>query len=387
MNHENYYQQFLNTNPYPRELKNFESIGTYIEYKGKKFINFASSDYLGLARHPLLIARCQEFAKKYGVGSSASRLVSGNFAIYETLENQLAQSLGKPAALIFGTGYQTNVSVLECLLDPKVLGRKPLVFCDKLCHVSMLSSTRHLSQLIRFQHNDLHHLERLLEKYIHSQQPKFILAESIYSMEGDQSDLSGLIALAKRHDALLYIDDAHAVGIDGLNGWGRAAEYANEIDVIMGTFSKALGSFGGYIACSQTIRDYLINKCRGIIYSTALPPSILGIISAVLELVPTLNQQREELKQKAKKLRTFFLQKQLDCGAANTHIVPWIIGDAKKTLRVSQLLEEQGIFATTIRPPSVPIGRSRIRFCVSVAHTWEHIEQLLDAIQKVEPYL
>lgn len=377
MNTEHHYQDFLNTNPYPRILKN---------HSGRSLINFSMNDYLGLAMHPLLIERAQEFIRRFGVGATSSRLIANN-PVYEELENKLAKNIGKPAALILGAGFQTNFSVLEALLNSTVLKQQPLVFCDRLCHSSMLVGASYHGNLQRYHHNDLTHLQKLLEKNASTTRPKFILAESLYSMEGDQTDLAGVINLAKQYQTILYIDDAHAVGVCGRQGWGYAAEYANDIDIIMGTFSKALGSFGGYIACSTTMRDYFINKCKGLIYSTALPPGVLGAIDAAIELMPTLQDARAKVLAHGQKLRGFFQQQGLNVGSSSTHIVPWIIGSAEKTLLASQLLEELGILAVTIRPPSVPPGQCRIRFCLSAAHTDAEIEQLMAAIQKVEQKL
>ena len=383
---EKYYQNFLAENPYPRQLRNYDIVGEesssiYLRHGDRRLINFSSNDYLGLTKHPLLIARSQEYAQRYGVGAASSRSVAGNLAIYAELENQLAQAVGKPAALILGSGYQTNISVLEALLDAEVLTKKPLVFCDRYVHASMLATTKHLARILRFQHNDLEHLQILLEKYADSDQPKFILVESIYSMDGDQADLEKIIQLAKHYKALLYVDDAHAVGVYGKSGWGNVTAHSDGIDIVMGTFSKALGSYGAYIACSENMRDYLINKCRGLIYSTALSPAVLGAIAAAIELLPQLNQIREDLYRKANRVREFFKAEGLDCGSTDTHIIPWIIGDAEKTLQISAALEAQGILAATIRPPTVPAGKSRVRFCLSAAHTDDDISELLEAIK------
>jgi 8-amino-7-oxononanoate synthase len=381
---EQYYQKFIDENPYPRKLKSLEPIqgssSIYVKQNGMTLINFSSSDYLGLAKHPLLIQRSREFAEKYGVGSGASRLVTGNLSVYDELETKLAYNLKKPAALILGTGYQTNLSVLEALLDHTVLGQEPLIFCDRLTHASMIATTRYLGRLQRFQHNDLVHLEQLLEKNKSSSAPKFILVESVYSMDGDQADLSKLIELAKHYHAFLYVDDAHAVGV---YGWGKAVEYATEIPVVMGTFSKALGSYGGFIGCSEIMREYLINKCKGFIYSTGLSPAILGAISAVIDLLPELEDQRKQVLIHAERLRQFFRENQLDCGDSSSQIVPWIIGDASQTRIAAKLLEEHGVIGTAIQPPSVPLGKSRIRFCLTAGHSVEDIDYLIDVIRKV----
>jgi 8-amino-7-oxononanoate synthase len=201
-------------------------------------------------------------------------------------------------------------------------------------------------------------------------------------MDGDTAPLTEIISLAKKYNAMLYVDDAHAVGMYGENGFGKTVRHAENIDVIMGTFSKGMGSFGGYIACSELLRDYLVNKCRGLIYSTGLSPAVLGAISAALEVVPELVNERKALQTKASTLRKFLQDSNCDTGTSDSHIVPWIIGDADKTLHISQLLEQQGILATTIRPPSVAIGQSRIRFCLSSAHSDADIEKLQAAISQ-----
>lgn len=387
MSIENYYKKFLVENSYPRELKSFGLLpgdrSMRLLHKGKEVINFSSSDYLGLAKHPHLISRSHEFASEWGTGSAASRLVTGNLSLYDELEKKIAIGVGKPAALIFGSGYQANITVLEALFDAKVLGQKPKVFCDRYCHTSMLSGLPHLTQFYRFRHNDYSHLESLLQQKNQIKSPIFILAESVYSMDGDTADLETLSRLAKQYNAMLYVDDAHAVGVYGPSGWGYAAKEAAAVDIIMGTFSKALGSFGGYIACSNIMRDYLINKCKGFIYSTGLSPAVLGAISGAIEILPTLDDERERLKKRADEFRQFLQSQKINYGQSTTHIIPWVIGDANKTLLVSRSLEENGILATTIRPPTVPIGTSRIRFCLSALHTDAELIKLMDVIASV----
>lgn len=382
------YAVFLEKNPTPRRLISHRGItghpaSVYIQKEGRTLINFSSSDYLGLATHPLLISRSQDYTKQFGAGASASRLVTGNFFLYEKLEATLADLLGKPAALILGSGYQTNMSVLDSLLNEKIWGEKPLIFCDKQCHSSLIQAVRFLS-FHRFRHNDLSHLAEYLEKYRHTTQPKFIIVESIYSMDGDEANLRRLTELAKEHQAFLYVDDAHAVGVYGPLGFGKAAEHASDIAFVMGTFSKALGGFGSYLGCSKVVRDYLINTCKGFIYSTGLPPAVLGAISAALEIVPTLNDLRKKLEEKSKILRQFFCENQLNSGQSTTHIIPWIIGDADDTVRVAHLLEEAGILAVAIRPPSVAINQSRIRFCLSALHGEKEMACLMKAIMTIK---
>lgn len=380
------YQSFLQDNIFPRSLKSVGKISPispfHVVYRGKKLINFSSSDYLGLSHHPELIARSQQYAAHFGVGSGASRLVTGNLTIYEEIETKLAKALGKPAALIFGNGYLANFSVLEALLDPKTLKHDPLVFCDRLSHNSMLAGIRSTKESYRYAHNNLDHLQKLLDKYEHLSRPKFILAESLYSMDGDQADLGALVKIAQQHQAFLYIDDAHAVGTRGQQGWGNCREFAEDIPLIMGTFSKALGSYGGYVGCSTPIREYLINKSKGLIYSTSLPPPVLGTLAAVIDLIPKLEQERHRLFKISTKVRHFLHRFNFQIGSSDTHIIPWIIGDAEKTRQISQYLEQQGILATPIQPPSVSRATSRIRFCLSAAHTDEDIDHLLNVLRE-----
>jgi len=380
---EKLYQEFLDNNPYPRRLKSLSKIqnSKKVIFEGKSYIDFSSSDYLGLADHPLLIERVKEYTDRYGASVSSSRLVTGNFDYQENLENKLALALKKPSALILPTGYQTNISVLESLLNKTILQNLPLVFADRLCHSSVLSAGQH-AEMFRFQHNDYEHLENLLNKHANKSVPKFILTETVFSMEGDRCDLSKLIYLSQKYNAHLYIDDAHGIGVYGENGWGEPSGYAQDIFVTMGTFSKALGCLGGFVGCSETVKQYLINKCKGIIYSTGISPPMLGAISAVLDLVPTLQYERERLQSISTYVRNAFRNLGLNISNSNTHIIPWIIGDFNQTQRMSKLLQRDGILATAIHPPTVKVAQSRIRFCISAAHTDNDIEHLIYAIQQ-----
>lgn len=382
-----FYSRFTSEYPYPRQLRSYKTGSfpdTIVFRDGKKLIDFSSSDYLGLAKHPFLIARSHEFAKRWGTGSSSSRLVRGNLAVYDQLEAQLAQALGKETALIMGTGFQANATILEALLDATILGAEPLIFCDKACHASIYAGLSRIEKFNRFHHNDLDHLTVLLEKNAASTQPKFIIAESVYSMDGDQTNLQRLVEIAEKYQAVLYIDDAHAIGIYGPSGWGKAADLGPKIDLIIGTFSKALGSFGAYLGCSQALREYMIHRCKGLIYSTALSPPILGAISAAMELLPSMDEQRQQVLRFSNLLRNFFDEEQLSYGQSDTHIVPWIIGSADQTRLAAQLLEEQGILGVPIQYPTVPSSKNRIRFCVSALHEEKDLDLLFSSIHKVK---
>jgi 8-amino-7-oxononanoate synthase len=378
------YQQFLESNLYPRNLKSYQQdphSTAYVVHDTKRLLNFSSNDYLGLAANPLCSQRSQAYTQRWGCSVSSSRLVTGNKVFFDELESDLAKSIGKPAALIMGSGYSTNASVIEALLNPSVLGSKPSVFCDRYCHSSMLVATQFVSLFKRFRHNDLNHLETLLANDKNTL--KFILAESLYSMDGDIADLSQLQFLAHKYQAFLYIDDAHSVGMYGQNGWGLAADSASKTDLVMGTFSKALGGYGAYVACSELLKNYLINNCKGLIYSTGISPADAGAISAAIELVPQQTALRESVLQNAQNLRSFLSKHHLNYGLSTTHIVPWIINDAQKAMQISQKLYDAGILAVCIRPPTVPNNQSRIRFCVNALHTEQHMHSLFQAIESI----
>jgi 8-amino-7-oxononanoate synthase len=350
----------------------------HIAVAGTDYLNFSSNDYLGLRFNPALTERAKDWAGRYGAGSGASRLVTGNLDIFTTIETKLAAFKGKEAALVMVSGFQANASVLPALFDRQVLGAEPLVFTDKLNHASMhLGCAAANVKQIRYRHNDMAHLESLLDEQKDSDQPKFILTESVFSMDGDIADLKTLSALAKKHDAFLIVDEAHATGVLGNRGKGLALD----ADLVIGTFSKAMGSFGAYVACSQDIKEFLINKCAGLIYATALPPAVLGSIDAAIDLVPAMDKERAHVQKLAATFRDEMKLLGYDTGDSQTQIVPVIIGGAEDSLRLSEKLKEAKLWATTIRPPTVPKDTARIRFAFSAAHTESDIEKLLGAFK------
>lgn len=348
--------------------------------EGRTLINFSSNDYLGLAGHPALIERGQAWAQALGSGSTASRLVCGTLDAHERIEAKVAAFKQAEAALIFASGFQANATILPALLDRRVVGAEPLVFADALIHASLHHGCRAAGvQPTLFRHNDLAHLDELMSSH-RSAGPRFIVTESVFSMDGDCADIAGLAALAERHDAFLYLDEAHATGVLGPHGSGLAALAPGRVDLAMGTFSKALGGFGAYVACSRTLRDYLINRCAGFIYSTALPPAVLGAIDAALDIVPTMDDERSHLQALAMRLRTALTAQRCDTGPSATQIVPVMIGDEARTLALSAELEHQGVLGVAIRPPTVPPGSSRIRFALTAAHTASDIDRLAAAV-------
>ena len=348
-----------------------------VRVAGRELVNFSANDYLGLSRHPLLVERARDWAARFGAGSGASRLVTGHLAALEAVEERIARAKGTEAALVFASGWQCNASVLPALLDGGLWDGRPEVFADRLNHASLHMGCQAAGvRQHRFRHNDLGHLAELLDR--HRDGPAVIVTESVFSMDGDVTDIAALAGLAARCDALLYVDEAHATGVLGQGGFGLTVGHA--VDMTMGTFSKAMGSFGAYVAGSRAMRDWLVNRASGLIYATAPPPAVLGAIDAAVELVPGLVAERARLAERAAWLRATWAAAGLDTGGSATQIVPVILGDEGRTLAAAAALEERGLLGIAIRPPTVPAGTSRIRFALSAAHADADIERLAEAV-------
>jgi len=344
---------------------------------GRRYVNLASNDYLGLRFHKALIERACAWAREFGTGSGASRLVTGNLELFAGIERKVAALKNKPAALLMASGFQANAGVLKALFDKTVLGADPLVFSDRLNHASMHFGCQAagVSQ-VRYRHLDAARLAELLERHAADPRPKFILTESVFSMDGDIAPIPEIATLAREHGAMLVVDDAHATGILGEGGRGLS----DGADLVIGTFSKALGSFGAYVACSETVRDYLVNRCGALIYSTALPPPVLGAIDAALDLLPTLNAERKRVAGLSAHFRSKAQGLGYDTAGSSTQIVPVVAGTADAALQLSASWREAGFWATAIRPPTVPQGTSRVRCVFTAAHTPEDVDGLLEAL-------
>ena len=345
--------------------------------EGRSYVNFSSNDYLGLRFNKTLVDRVMAWAEIYGVGSGASRLVTGNLDLFAPIEAKVAHLKGKPASLVMASGFQTNAAVLQALLDRSVLGAEPLVYADRLNHASMHFGCQAAGvHQIRYRHCDAAHLGELLSQYQGDGRPRFILTESVFSMDGDVAPLAEIARLARAHEACLIVDDAHATGILGEGGCGLSGE----ADIVIGTFSKALGGFGGYVACSETMRDYLVNRCGGVIYATALPPPVLGAIDAALDLVPGMDAERAHVANLAERFRAGASALGLNTGASSTQIVPIVLGAPEAASAMSGRLRQAGLWATSIRPPTVPSGTARLRLAFTAAHEVTDIDRLLDAL-------
>ncbi|MBU0991868.1 MAG: 8-amino-7-oxononanoate synthase [Proteobacteria bacterium] len=350
-----------------------------VNLEGKTVINFSSNDYLGFSKHPKLKKRSIEYIKKFGTGSTASRLICGSMPFFDKIEEKLAELKGTEKTLIFNSGFQANISIL-----PSLCNRSSLILSDSLNHNSLIQGML-LSRckVKKYTHNDHDHLNTMLKESLKENYSRiFIVTESVFSMDGDQSDINSLVSLAKENNAFLIVDEAHATGVLGPRGMGLTC--GKGVDLVIGTFGKACGSFGAYAACSKPVREYLINCCSGLIYSTALPPSIIGAIDAALDLIPAMEDERRELLQKAQHLRSSLNHLGYHTGKSTTQIIPVIIGEEEETIRMARFLEEKGILGVPIRPPSVEKGGARIRLSVTAAHSWDHIDQLIHAFKKAK---
>ena len=354
-----------------------------VERDGATMLDFSSNDYLGLAQHPLLKQRAIEWTERHGTGAGASRLVTGTSPLHIAVERKLAAFKGSEAALIFASGWQANAAVIPAIVQAAPGAQ---LFTDRLIHASLHHGCAAAGvRQIRFRHNDLDHLESLLVVRDDQPRPRIIITESIFSMDGDGPDLGRLAALAKAHDAFLILDEAHATGVTGPRGAGLSAAIPGGVDLVIGTFSKAFGAFGAYVSGSQLLCDYLVNACSGFIFSTAPPPAVLGAIDAGLDLVPSMDAERAHLAAMADHIRSRLRAAGFDTGASTSQIIPLVIGDAAETVVLSRRLEEQGILAAAIRPPSVPPGSSRLRLALRATHAAADIGRLLDSLTERAP--
>lgn len=363
-----------------RRLPVVRHSGREVEVNGNVMLNLSSNDYLGLAAHlPLRTEFLHSLTPEtFLPSSSSSRLLTGNFDIYTRLEELLARMFKKESALVFNSGYHMNTGILPAMSDARTL-----ILADKLVHASIIDGIRlSAAKCIRYRHNHYEQLEQLLASH-HAGYDKIIIAtESIFSMDGDEADLRRLVNLKRQYNnVLLYVDEAHGVGVRGAHGLGCAEEQdcVADIDFLCGTFGKALASVGGYIVCSRTIRDYLVNKMRTLIFTTALPPVNLMWTLFVLERLDSFNTQREKLQQISSLLKAALIKKGYDC-PSSSHILPMTIGDSGETVLKAEVLQRKGFYALPVRPPTVPDGTSRIRFSLTAAITEEEIRNLIESL-------
>lgn len=379
-------------NPYSEELDRLSRTGSLrhlpaVKYDGRHIIsdgrtmlNLSSNDYLGLNCIPSLLDRFEAsgYFTDRRMSSSSSRLLTGNFEAYTALEKSLAGMFGRESALVFNSGYHMNAGILPAITD-----NRTLILADKLVHASIIDGIRLSSaKCIRYRHQDYTMLESLLEKNAGEFSRIIIVTESIFSMDGDLADLRRLTGLRKHYgNIMLYVDEAHAVGVRGECGLGLAEETGciQDIDILCGTFGKALCSVGAYAVCSGTMKEYLINRMRPLIFTTALPPVNIAWTMFILDLIPGLGNERKHLENTAAMLRKG-LEMRGYRSDSSSHIVPMTIGENSAAVKKAEELQRAGFYVLPVRPPTVPEGTARLRFSLTADIGEDEIRRLLEAI-------
>ncbi|POZ63129.1 8-amino-7-oxononanoate synthase [Chromobacterium alticapitis] len=347
--------------------------GVDIVVDGQSYLSFASNDYLGLADHPALALALQQGVERWGAGSGASHLLTGHSEAHQRAEEALARFVGREAALLFGSGYAANLAVITSLV-----GRGDAVFADKLNHASLNDGCLlSRADFQRFRHNDMAHLEQLLAAS--AARTKLIAVDAVYSMDGDEAPLPALLALAERYDAWLYVDDAHGFGVLG-GGRGAAAEHglASERLIYMATLGKAAGLAGAFVAGEGLLTDWLVNRARTYIFSTAQPPALAAAVETSLRLIEEGDERRARLAQLAARCRERLDGTRFAGGASRTPIQPFIIGEDAHAIRLADSLRRQGYWVPAIRPPTVPENGARLRISLSASHEPAQLDALLD---------
>ncbi|HHT9130610.1 MAG TPA: 8-amino-7-oxononanoate synthase [Candidatus Brocadiaceae bacterium] len=361
-----------------RECRTIENAqGPFVQINGKTYLSFCSNNYLGLANHPKVKQAAIAAINQYGWGAGASRLVSGNMTLHQELEKKIAEFKGTEAALLFPTGYMANIGALCALV-----ARGDIIIGDKLNHASIIDGCRQSGATFRvYPHNDINQLEKLLQRSSIFRR-RLVVTESVFSMDGDTAPLPEIVEITKRYDAIIMVDDAHAIGVFGRCGKGMIEHYGLErkIDVVMGSLSKAIGSIGGFIAGSKHLIDFLKNKARSFIYTTALPPAVCAASLAGLALIQDDTSLIDKLWENINYLKSQ-LSKFANNIAVESSIVPIIIGSAEDALNLSMKLYQNGILIPAIRPPTVPLGTSRLRISLMADHSESDINKLIDLLK------
>ncbi|EIM39044.1 8-amino-7-oxononanoate synthase [Acinetobacter sp. CIP 101934] len=387
MKHLEYFQQQLDDLKQQGQYRQFKqgiSSQPYLQLNGIEMLNLASNDYLGLAANLQLREEFFDLTPlaERQMSASSSRLLTGNFPAYEQLETSMAQVFGR-SVLLFNSGYHMNIGILPALADSKTI-----IIADKLVHASIIDGIRlSNASYVRYRHNDLEHLQQLLVKYQADDniQRIIVVTESIFSMDGDETDLGALVALKQQFDkVMLYVDEAHAIGVRGEHGLGCAEEYQviDQIDLLVGTFGKALASVGGYLVCHPLIREYLINSMRPLIFSTAQPPICMAWTHFIFQKMQAMREERQQLGSLARCCHQSIQALGYAC-PSSSQIVPVIIGDAAKTVAAAEYVQQKGFYVLPVRPPTVPKNTSRLRICLHQQVSPVQLQQLLDALQEL----
>lgn len=355
---------------------------SWVDIAGHRLLNLSSNNALGLATHPEVIAATVHAAETYGCGAGASRLISGTQAIHEVLEERLARFKGTQSALLYNSGYTANLGIIPALVGPR-----DVVLGDELNHASIIDGCRlSRAELLTYPHRDVDVVEsalRALDQRQHRGR-RLVVTDSVFSMDGDLAPLTALSGLCERYGAVLMVDEAHATGCLGPGGRGAVAQYnlTGRVPVVMGTLSKALGSFGAFVVGEGVLRNYLLNVSRGFIFTTALPPPVVAATIAALDILEREPQRVLRLQENGSYLRQGLQRLGFNTMDSETQIVPVYVGDAGQALEMARLLQQAGVYAVAIRPPTVPVAKARIRASVMATHTREDLDFALDAFAR-----
>jgi 8-amino-7-oxononanoate synthase len=353
--------------------------GTRIVINGRSYLLMCSNDYLGLSSHPDLQQAAKAAMDRYGFGAGASRLVSGTSALHAELEERLARFKNTEASLVFNSGYAANTGIISA-----ITGQGDLILSDSLNHASIIDGCRlSKARVSVYRHKDMNHLEELLRQE-RSVGRRLIVTDGVFSMDGDITPLPELVFLAEKFDAILMVDDAHAVGVLGEAGRGTAEYFGLEdrVHIQMGTLGKALGSFGAYAAGMRDLIDFLMNRSRSFVYSTALPPAVCAASIAAIEIVERDTQLRRKLWANRDRFLSGLSQIGISCRTSETPIIPVEIGDSEKALTAAGRLLEYGVYVAAIRPPTVAEGSARLRITVTASHSHNDIDSALYALKR-----
>ncbi len=364
--------------PYFRAIASDQD--TEVTIDGRKVLMFGSNAYTGLTNHPKVKEAAIRMTEKYGTGCAGSRFLNGTLDIHEQLEQRLAHFVGKEDCLVFSTGFFANLGTVGCLT-----GRQDYIIYDELAHASIIEGIKvSLSTHIKFKHNDMASLEKALQR-CQPDRIKLIVVDGVYSMEGDVCPLPDIVRLARLYNASVMIDEAHGLGVFGHEGRGVCEHFGltNEVDIIMGTFSKSLASIGGFIATDRITANYLRHTARPFIFSASATPAAIGAVNAALDILETEPERLERLWALTRHALEGFRRIGCEIGNTSTPIIPLFIRDFEKTLLVTQMLFDEGIFVNPVVPPAVPSGDTLIRFSLMATHTFEQVDIALEKIQKV----
>lgn len=365
--------------PYFRAIDSGADTEVYIE--GRKLIMLGSNNYLGLTQHPKVIEAAVEATRKYGSGCTGSRFLNGTLTIHEELETRLAQFMKREASIVFSTGFQTNQGTIATLV-----GKDDLIFADRQNHASIVDGCRlAFGKTLKFKHNDMDDLERLLENCDHQNIGKLIVADGVFSMEGDIINLPQVVELARKYDANIMLDDAHSIGVLGEGGRGTASHFGLEsaVDLTMGTFSKSLASLGGFLVGDEPVIHYIKHHARAFIFSASPTPAAVASVLAALDILESEPERVDLLWRNIRKMKQAFLDLGFDIGQTDSAIVPIVVGDDLETFKFWRMLYDEGVFTNPAISPAVEPGRGLIRTSYMATQTGEVLDRVIEIFAKV----